>query len=62
MILSLRKPRILVDPSTGEQFEFNKKHEFFFIPVKYWSAILVLIASFVLGSVCRLDFEGTRGC
>lgn len=34
------KPRIVVDKATGQEMKLIAKHDFFFIPVKFWPYIL----------------------
>ncbi|KAF1042022.1 MAG: hypothetical protein GAK35_02951 [Herbaspirillum frisingense] len=36
--------QILVDPKTGEQFEFKKKHTLFWIPMQWFSAAIAALA------------------
>src|SRR3954471_18658762 len=47
-ILERRPGRELVDPATGERVVIRAPHELFFIPVKYWGAILWAVATIVL--------------
>ena len=42
-IESKNKPRVLVDRETGQEVEFKKKHDLFFIPVKFWPYALALL-------------------
>jgi len=46
--LDKEKPRILVDKETGQEFDFKKKHELFFIPLKYWSYIIAALGVIVM--------------
>jgi hypothetical protein len=36
-------PRTLVDAATGQQVQFKSKHDFFFIPVKFWPFLLAAL-------------------
>lgn len=36
------KQEIYIEKRTGKQVKLNRKHSFFFIPLKYWSVILVV--------------------
>ena len=45
------KPKILIDKETGEEVILKNNHSFFFIPMEYWSIILVI------GSVLILIFK-----
>ena len=38
-----RPPRIVVDQKTGETLALQNRHDLFFIPLKYWPPILVVI-------------------
>jgi hypothetical protein len=42
-ILSRRPGRVLMDPATGERVRIGRDHSFFFIPVKYWPPILLIL-------------------
>jgi len=46
-LLSLKKPRIVIDKETGKEMEIRGSHSLFFIPVKWWP-ILFLILGLVL--------------
>ena len=39
-----KNPRILIDPSNGQQVVINPKHGLFFIPAKAWTWILGILA------------------
>ena len=39
-----KKPRVLVDPSTGQQVVMNPKHSLFFIPARVWTWLLAILA------------------
>jgi hypothetical protein len=36
--------KLLIDPKTGQQFEFKKKHTIFWIPMQWFSAVIAAIA------------------
>jgi len=40
--------RVLVDKETGREVAIDMKHSLFFIPIKYWPYILMVIALAVL--------------
>ena len=40
--------RVLVDEATGERVALKAKHDFFFIPMRWWSVICAAIAAFLL--------------
>ena len=40
--------RTLVDEATGQRVAFKARHDFFFIPMKWWSVILCAIAALLL--------------
>jgi hypothetical protein len=42
--LERRPGRRLVDPATGKDVYLRKSHELFFIPMKYWGAIVLAFA------------------
>ena len=42
------KPRVLVDPNTGEEVVLAEKHTLFFLRAKYWSAILAVAGLYFL--------------
>src|SRR5262245_61252394 len=43
--LRKRSDRIVIDKQTGEEFAINQsRHDFFFIPMRWWSPILLSIA------------------
>jgi hypothetical protein len=46
--LEARPGRELVDPATGQRVQLKKPHEFFFIKMKYWGAILLAIGITIL--------------
>jgi hypothetical protein len=37
------KSRVLVDRETGQEIVFKKKHDLFFIPIKFWSFAIALL-------------------
>jgi len=39
--------QVLVDPKTGQQFEFKKKHTMFWIPLQWFSAVIAAIALYL---------------
>jgi hypothetical protein len=39
-----KKPKVLVDPATGQQVIMNPKHGLFFIPAKAWTWLLAVLA------------------
>lgn len=48
--LRKRSDRIAIDKETGKEFVVNQsRHALFFIPMQYWSPILVLIALILFG-------------
>jgi hypothetical protein len=49
-LLERRPGRVLVDPATGERIVFRKPHDLFFVPMKYWGVILLVLASVVLAT------------
>ena len=40
--------RIVIDEQTGEKFELRDSHSLFFVPVKWWPSILVVLGVVVL--------------
>ncbi|QJQ00237.1 hypothetical protein [Herbaspirillum rubrisubalbicans] len=38
--------QLLVDPKTGQQFEFKKKHTIFWIPMQWFSPVIAAIAMY----------------
>ena len=40
--------RALVDPATGERIVLKPKHDLFFIPMKWWSLLCLVIAAILL--------------
>jgi hypothetical protein len=40
--LEKRPARIVIDKNTGQELKLNNKHDLFFVPMRYWPAILVL--------------------
>ena len=38
-----RPPRLVVDQKTGETLVLMNRHDLFFIPLKYWPAILIVL-------------------
>jgi len=49
-LLERRPGRLMQDLKTGQRVELRRPHDLFFIPVKYWGVILVVIASVVLAT------------
>jgi len=44
-LIEAKQPaRVLVDKNTGQEVVFKPKHDLFFIPLKYWSLVLVVLA------------------
>ena len=39
-------PRTYIDKATGREVRMKAKHDLFYIPVKYWSIVLVAIGLF----------------
>ncbi|MFL9923062.1 hypothetical protein PQR62_02205 [Herbaspirillum lusitanum] len=39
--------RLLVDPKTGQQFDFKKKHTMFWIPLQWFSTVVAALALLV---------------
>jgi hypothetical protein len=39
--------QLLVDPKTGQQFEFKKKHTMFWIPMQWFSAVIAAMAMYI---------------
>jgi hypothetical protein len=37
------KPRVLVDQSTGQEVVLQSKHDFFYLPIKYWPFVLAAL-------------------
>jgi hypothetical protein len=37
-----RPSRIVIDKATGQEMELKKRHDFFFIPMKWWGPILAV--------------------
>ena len=46
--LERRSGKVLIDPETNSPVRLDKPHDFFVIPMKYWGAILLIIATVVL--------------
>lgn len=46
-ITKTEKPRVLVDPSNGQEIVLVKKHDLFFVPIKYWPVLLLFWGVFV---------------
>ena len=47
--------KTLVDPATGQSIVLRKRHSLFFIPMEYWSYILVAVAAWMLFLKQRSD-------
>ncbi|SDF47397.1 MULTISPECIES: hypothetical protein [unclassified Duganella] len=44
-LIEAKQPaRVLIDKNTGQEVVFKPKHDLFFIPLKYWSLVLVVLA------------------
>lgn len=43
LLLSLKKPRIVIDRETGQEIEIRGDHSLFFIPVKWWPLVFVIL-------------------
>jgi hypothetical protein len=41
--LKRRQGTVLIDPETGSEVIVGREHTFFFIPVEYWSPILLVL-------------------
>jgi len=41
-LLSLKKPKIVIDKETGQEIELEGSHSLFFIPVKWWPVAFVI--------------------
>jgi hypothetical protein len=49
MLLASRSSgRTVVDKETGEEIVLRPKHDLFFIPVKYWTFLLLVLGAFFL--------------
>ncbi|MDO9438631.1 hypothetical protein [Hydrogenophaga sp.] len=42
-VTKLNPPRTVVDQQTGEELKLVSKHDLFFVPIKYWSIVLVAL-------------------
>lgn len=42
-----RPGQVVIDKKTGKELILNGSHELFFIRVKFWAPILILIAAFI---------------
>ena len=42
-ILSLKKPKIVIDKETGQEMELRGSHSLFFIPVKWWPVAFIVL-------------------
>ena len=42
-LLQKEKSKIVIDKVTGEEFELRKSHSLFFINIKYWPILYILI-------------------
>ena len=42
-LLGANGSRCLIDPETGEEVTLKNNHSFFFIPMKYWGPIFVVL-------------------
>jgi hypothetical protein len=40
--------RVLTDEATGERVIFRKRHSLFFVPMRWWTAILIAVALWML--------------
>jgi hypothetical protein len=48
ILLSRGPSRVLVDEKTGERVALAKKHDFFFIPMRWWGAVVAVIGIVLL--------------
>jgi hypothetical protein len=44
-----RKAQVLIDPRTGKEVVLQKSHTLFFVPMKWWGPILVMLGLIALG-------------
>jgi hypothetical protein len=44
LYLHRRPARVVIDKGTGEELTLREKHSFFFVPLRYWAALLPAIA------------------
>ena len=42
-ILSLKKPKIVIDKKSGEEIEIRGSHSLFFIQVKWWPIVFIIL-------------------
>ena len=42
-LLCLKKPQIVVDKETGQEIELRGNHSLFFIPVKWWPLVFIIL-------------------
>lgn len=45
-LLSQEKPKVLIDQETGQEFEIHGNHSLFYIHVKWWPFIFVILGIF----------------
>lgn len=43
LLLSLEKPRVMIDKETGREIARRTNHSMFFIPVKVWPVLFVIL-------------------
>ena len=47
MLLSRQKAKTVIDKETGEEIVLQRSHSLFFIPVKWWPVVFVLVGLLV---------------
>jgi hypothetical protein len=47
LLLSRQKGQVVIDKATGQEIVLGRSHSLFFIPVKWWPVIFLLIAVIV---------------
>jgi hypothetical protein len=45
--LSKTPPRVLIDESTKERVEINKRHDFFFLRIRWWALLLAVLGLWI---------------
>jgi hypothetical protein len=46
--LDARPGRVVIDKQSGQEITLRGAHDFFFIPLKVWPAILVIVGTIML--------------
>jgi hypothetical protein len=41
------QPRVVVDKATGQEITLKSAHDFFYVPIKFWPYILVVLGIFI---------------